>query len=365
MMRGWAWLAAGILFVGCGDAATDNTTPAPTGGTAASGSGGGFSSNAASSGSGVDNECATAVITGQPVPVTMYIMFDKSGSMLDNQKWAGAKAALIAFFQDDDSAGLNIALRFFPDDDPVAGCNEETCDVTACATPLVDAGVLNELPAHSDPQQKLLVEAVDGKEPNGQTPMFAALAGAEQWALDHLTEDERTVVVLVTDGEPNGCNQDIDDIASLASGPFDDSGVLTYAIGIVGANQSQLDQIAAAGGSEQALMVGEGSVHKDLSAALEKIRTTQLDCSFAMPEAETATDVIDPKRVNVSYSTGGASETIAQVSAAPDCDSSGGWYYDNPTAPTQIELCPASCDDVQGNADAIIEIVLGCETVVK
>jgi hypothetical protein len=98
-------------------------------------------------------------------------MFDKSGSMLMDQKWAGAKAALNAFFQDSDSAGLNIALRFFPDDEPVAGCNENACSTAACATPLVPVGELNAQTAVNDPQQAALVAAVESRNPSGQTPL--------------------------------------------------------------------------------------------------------------------------------------------------------------------------------------------------
>lgn len=100
-----------------------------------SGGSGGFITGSGGGG-GISNECASAVIEGDPIPVTMYIMFDKSGSMLFDQKWTGAKTALIAFFQDSDSAGLSVALRFFPDDDPVAGCNDVACSASACAAPL-------------------------------------------------------------------------------------------------------------------------------------------------------------------------------------------------------------------------------------
>jgi len=355
------------LIAACGGAPADSVlAPATTGDEPSSPSDDSFDGNTDGS-SIVDNECANAVIAGAPVPVTMYMMFDKSGSMLQDQKWAGAKAALIAFFQDDDSAGLNVALRFFPDDAPVAGCNESSCNANACATPLVDAGVLNDKPAHSDPQQQKLIDAVESKEPGGQTPMFAALSGATAWATTQAmsNSDERTVVVLVTDGEPNGCNEDIGAIAGLSSAALDSTGILTYAIGMDGANQSQLNAIASAGGTDEAFVVGLGSVHKDLSAALAQIRTSALDCTFVMPDATEPGDVLDPKKVNVSYSAGDVTdETIGYVESPSACGADGGWYYDNPEIPSQIELCPASCDTVQDDHDATVEIVLGCETVV-
>jgi len=69
--------------------------------------------------------------------------------------------------------------------------------------------------------------------------------------------------------------------------------------------------------------------------------------------------------VNVSYSAGDVTdETIGYVESPSACGADGGWYYDNPEIPSQIELCPASCDTVQDDHDATVEIVLGCETVV-
>lgn len=356
---GWGALA------GCGGDDGAGSGGDGNAGTGAAGVGGGFSGSGGSSTGGFA-ACASASVEGERIPVQMYIMFDKSGSMLENQKWAGATAALTAFFQDDDSAGLNVALRFFPDDDPVAGCNETACDVAACATPLVEVGELNALPAHSDPQQEALVTAVQSKSPAGQTPMYAALAGATQWASGEASENLETAVVLVTDGEPNGCNEDAAAIAQLAADAHAESGVFTYAIGMQGALISQLDQIAAAGGTDSAFVIGQGSVNKDLVAAFESIGTEAIACTMALPESATVGEEVNPAEVNVTYtpSDSDQSETIGQVMSAGDC-AGGGWYYDDPADPGVIELCPATCEQIQGDPGAALEIVLGCKTVLK
>ena len=62
--------------------------------------GGAGPTTGSSTSAGITEACAEAIIMPEQVPLTMFIMFDKSGSMLDDQKWAGSKAALIAFFQD-------------------------------------------------------------------------------------------------------------------------------------------------------------------------------------------------------------------------------------------------------------------------
>jgi len=360
-------LLGGALLWGCGGDASSELAQGSSGTTgssvASSGAGGGFSSG--STGSGSFDECATSEVEGEPIPVKMYIMFDKSGSMLSDMKWSGAKTALTVFFQDDDSAGLEVALRFFPDDDPKAGCNESACNAGACATPLVPLGKLNALPAHSDPHQKALVTALDGKEPKGQTPMHAALAGATQWAKQQAGPDHNTVVVLVTDGDPNGCVNDIDTIAALAADAQTSAGVLTYAIGMDGADKSKLDKIAVAGGSTTSFMINKGTVHKDLANALKEIRKSKLACSFPMPTSDDPLDTIDSNQINVVYVAGGSSEqVIGQVASMAEC-ASGGWYYDDPSNPTTIELCPSSCSAVQGDADAVVRVVVGCKTVLK
>lgn len=330
------------------------------------GSGGGFEGSGGSSSGGFD-ACATASVAGERIPVQMYIMFDKSGSMLMDQKWAGAKAALIAFFQDEDSAGLNIALRFFPDDEPVAGCNENACSEVACTAPLVQVGELNAQTAVNDPQQAALVAAVESRNPSGQTPLYSALAGATEWAVANATPDRTTAVVLVTDGEPNdNCNQPNGSIAPLAAAALSAADVVTYAIGMDGADIALLDQIAAAGGSSEAFVIGTGSVHQQLVAAFEEIGTAPLICNLPMPAPDDVGQEVNPGEVNLSYTQSDGSEvTIPQVGSAADCGDGAGWYYDDANAPSELILCPASCSTVQSDPGATLAVVLGCKTILK
>lgn len=304
---------------------------------------------------------------GKTLPVTMLIMFDKSGSMLEDQKWAGAKAALIAFFQDPKSAGLSVGLRFFPDNSPASGCDDQACSIDACAAPLVAPAPLLEAPAASDPQQQALVDAVNSKNPSGETPIYPALGGAEKWAAGAADEaSHRTAVVLVTDGEPTTCNTDIGAIAALAKDAKDAHGVLTYAIGMPGSLAAQLDQIAAAGGTDKAFLAGAGEVSAKLIAALTSIQKAQIACTFDVPAATQSGDVVDPGKVNVNYySSAGSYVTMPRVDGLAQCTGTYGWYYDDPAAPKTITLCPSTCETVQGNMSAVIKILLGCETVLK
>ena len=60
--------------------------------------------------------------------------------------------------------------------------------------------------------------------------------------------------------------------------------------------------------------------------------------------------------------------TFVKVANAAACGPAGGWYYDNDAAPTQVLLCPASCDFAQSSVGpgktGRIEVLFGCATIV-
>jgi hypothetical protein len=70
--------------------------------------------------------------------------------------------------------------------------------------------------------------------------------------------------------------------------------------------------------------------------------------------------------VNVRYTAAGTSTAslVSQVSMndANNCDAAGGWYYDNPSAPTLIRLCDSTCQSLSGGS---IQVEFGCDTIVQ
>ncbi len=140
--------------------------------------------------------------------------------------------------------------------------------------------------------------------------------------------------------------------------------MLTYAVGMEGSQTAQINQIAQAGGTNQGIFIGTGNAQAELLAALKAIQGSQVACEFAMPTSTTG-EAVDPYKVNVNYTPGGGSkETLGQVASATDC-ANGGWYYDNPTAPTKITLCPSTCATIQADKAAKLEVLLGCATQVQ
>jgi len=172
------------------------------------------------------------------------------------------------------------------------------------------------------------------------------------------------VAIFVTDGEPYLCTEDADAIAALAGEGFTNGGIPTYAVGLEGSNEGLMNNIALQGGTNEAIFIGSGgNAQQELLDALKAIQGSQIACSFQMPEAAPG-ETIDPSKVNVEYtpSNGGNPASIGQVQSEADCAANGGWYYDNPAAPTMINLCPSTCSLVQADIEAKIRVVLGCAT---
>jgi hypothetical protein len=225
--------------------------------------------------------------------------------------------------------------------------------------------------APMDTQEDALVKAVANSAPGGNsngggTPIYAALDGALRWATNYQTmhTDETTVVVFVTDGEPNGCDQDFTNISALAAKALMTTGVTTYAIGLKGSSTAQMDQLAQAGGTMHGIYIDTGATaEQELITALNAIRGQAIACDFPMPQPTDPTMMIDPTKVNVTFTpSGGKAGTLAQVSDQNACGTNKSWYYDLPQTPTRINLCPAACDLVRKDAKALIEFLLGCHS---
>lgn len=105
------------------------------------------------------------------------------------------------------------------------------------------------------------------------------------------------------------------------------------------------------------------NVFMQIQAAV--VAGSQVSCEINIPQPTNGGSV-DPNQVNVKYLMGGVGPgtVLPQASSAATCDANGGWYYDDPAAPTKIMLCPATCSAVQMDASASVKIELGCSTVI-
>jgi hypothetical protein len=258
------------------------------------------------------------------------------------------------------------------DDDEEAGLDNYPNATAACQQVLVDMATLLADPAPTDLHEANLVGAVQMSAPDQSqgTPIYAALGGALNWATAYqaLHTDQKTVVIFVTDGEANGCNTDPEDIAQLAADALATSGVTTYAIGLTGASEADMNLLAEAGGTMMSYFIDDGATASaDLLAALNAIRGMALSCDFPMPTATDMGMAIDKEQINVTYtaSATGVETTLSKVLSPADCGTSVSWYFDNNDAPTRIFLCPAACDIVKADADAKLDILVGCQTIIE
>lgn len=96
---------------------------------------------------------------------------------------------------------------------------------------------------------------------------------------------------------------------------------------------------------------------------IERIQGTALACEYAIPEPPNGL-IFARDKVNVLYDEGDGVLPIGYVESAADCLVAGyGWHYDDPVAPTEIVMCPESCERFQALTNATIDIEFGCDTI--
>lgn len=97
--------------------------------------------------------------------------------------------------------------------------------------------------------------------------------------------------------------------------------------------------------------------------AEQVIQGSAIACEFAIPPPPEGME-FDPMQVNVEFEDDvGGTLDIGYVESAAECANvTNGWYYDDPVDPTQILLCPQTCETIQGFTMAQIFIQFGCAT---
>jgi len=344
--------------------------------------------------------CAADSTRAQSLPLDMYIMLDQSGSMTDSvagggDKWTAVTGALNSFVNQPGLAGISVGIQYFglPPGSSSGGscptqCSNSTdrtncsngggyclqgyclgcggggggdsCNAADYATPEVEIAPLPGVAS-------AITNSLSQHSPSTDTPTSAALLGAVDhaatWSQGH--PNHVVIAVLATDGDPTECDTNLNDIDQIASNAYGSNpSIRTFVIG-VGSSLSALNGIAAAGGTTSAFIVDTTqNVNQQFLDALNSIRGTALGCQYTLPTPDAGT--INTNQVNVQYTpgSGGAAETIPNVAGASACPGSGdAWYYDNPSAPSQIILCPNTCTTVSADSTGQVDILTGCQTI--
>ncbi|HEY6559532.1 MAG TPA: lectin-like protein [Polyangiaceae bacterium] len=316
-------------------------------------------------------DCSGAVSEANAKKVNMFFVFDRSGSMA-GARWDGSVAALTAFFKDPASAGLSMALEYFPLPSGTVngrnagdGCGSDSCSTLPCANPMVALGTLTTAASPTDVQEQRLLSSL-GVGPSGSTPAYPAMRGALDWAIlrQATATNEANVVIFITDGDPNGCFQGGSAgstnlaIANAVEEAYLIHDIRTYTVAMEGANVIALDNMARRGGTGQSFVVGASNslqVAADLSAALRTIAGQNVACQFPL----TNQGLFDPITSTVTYTpSSGAAQNLTKRTTSAACGT--GWYFDDNTNPTSITLCPSTCATVQADANARVQVHLGC-----
>ncbi len=360
------------------------------------GGNGGALGGAGSGGAGTVGACAADSSKGQQRPLDIFVMLDQSLSMNEpvsggGSKWTAVTGALTAFVQNPLS-GVAVGLQYFgqprsasacptgckadadcgPSGGPCAagfciGCvggggfGADSCNAADYAKPDVEIAALPGVAS-------AITTSIAAHKPSTSTPTSAALEGAVDHAKAWAASNSGHVVValLATDGDPTECDVNLANIDAIAAaGAKGTPRVLTFVIG-VGTSLNALNGIAQAGGTQSAFIVDTTkNVNQQFLDALNKIRGAAVGCHYRIPLPTNGTP--DYTRVNVRYTPGGGTPVLLpKVADATQCPASGdAWYYDDNTKPTDIVLCAGVCARVTADANGQIDVLTGCQSVVK
>lgn len=102
------------------------------------------------------------------------------------------------------------------------------------------------------------------------------------------------------------------------------------------------------------------------AVATSVLGNSRIACDLAVPMPP-AGMIFLPGQVNVLVDGTSGEQLIGRVLDVAGCDATrGGWYYDDNTTPTQIFLCPSTCEFAQGEITEPgtgLNVLFGCDSV--
>lgn len=351
---------------------------------------GGSTGAAGGDGTGDAGVCAGLAVASEQVvqagKLDIYLIFDRTASMGQDcaftpgttppvaSKACFATYAISQYFMSANAADdTHLAFQFM-------SLATDDCNGTPYATPLVD---MTPLPV---PATHPLISAISNETFKGGlgTHIEGALRGLSSYTTTHdqaVGPARTTIGVLMTDGDPNGCDENIDNLAKIVADHTAATGgkVKMFFIGETGATLASLEKYAVNGGAAPHTdfcgggpspchywNVGDGQPDAFASAFASIIGqatvSKPLPCTFELPPPPTG-QKLDPAKVNVKFTTSNK-DTIDIFKVEKDaCDAAvGGWYYNDSTPPTEVLLCKSTCDTVSAATGANMTVEFGCDS---
>ncbi|MFW6051529.1 MAG: thrombospondin type 3 repeat-containing protein [Myxococcota bacterium] len=298
--------------------------------------------------------CAESTVETQRIDPNLYFLVDYSGSMDfdaeedgDVSRWQALTSALDTL-ADNLTSRFNVGMGLYPArEDTCWGCGwGRTCCSNCLEEDLPDV----ILPLADDHTAMDFTSAYAGLDPDGGTPTHLALEEAREKGLLTLPGDSQNsirskAVVLITDGAPNDCvdndNSTLTETVA-AAGALEAAGIPVYVLGFAGVNESAMEQIAVAGGTNNPADDDRSwfvvSDEASIQSALEAVANATVSCNLLLDP----TGDPDYGRMTVELTVGGSTTVIPR-------DPDDGWALVTGGSP-RVELRGAACDDLEDAA---------------
>lgn len=263
------------------------------------------------------NTCSSGAIPLANQRRALMIVLDDAASLAP--WWSVLSEGLLAFLEEDDSAGLGIALLLADD----------VCEPAMYLPPLVPMAAL---PGNLGALEQA-VPIVAGKNTSTVPALGAGLQYARSWALDHPGDD--VSLVLISDISPGSCDAltgNPDEVLRLVREAYSGSpSIKTYVVG--GGGLGLIDGVASAGGTG-AYPIYPLDTSDDMLTALRTIRGNSDVCAFAWPSGS------DPGATGrvLARDGSGMQREIPIVPAASGCNPEG-FYLEQ----SVLKACPRTC----------------------
>jgi hypothetical protein len=99
-----------------------------------------------------------------------------------------------------------------------------------------------------------------------------------------------------------------------------------------------------------------------LQATRGRIGGRSLGCEFSTPEGAA-------RSLNVQYSQGGGAPVCFAQDNAPCAAGSNGWQFAKDAAgnddTSRVVLCGSACDAVKQDPTTVVDVILGCESIIR
>ena len=301
-----------------------------------------------------DNTCAEvdAAAETKILPVDIILAIDQSGSMDLETTWV--EQQLNSFASQITSASVDVRVVVIA---------SKSGDNNICVPAPLGSG---NCPDDDNPPHLLHVDQFVGSH----SAFFHILGTYDQYK-SFLRPDSWKHFVVITDDDAKGTGHEE---FSTTLPTLDPPGMFTNWTFHAIAAKTDCYYAADDGKHYKKLAELTGGVFGDIcqqdfqpvwdELSTQIVQESTLACAYELPDPP-AGESFDATKVNLELSIDEqASVTIGKVSTADDCtDENGGWHYDNEDNPTQIVMCPSTCDAVESASSASMSIKLGCTSI--